>query len=573
MVMETWLTSTFFQAIATAIAHSFWQVGLLVLLNRILTTLLPTKAATTYRIAAIGALLGLLLFTGTCIAALFNAGIVNPAGWWITNWHFEKGQPMMAAVSGIVIPIVSVAYLLTVIFLALRLYRGFAELQQWIHPNIATKASLECRLFVDKYSKILGIATKVQVFYSKRVRSPLTIGFLKPIILLPLASINHLSLAQTEAILLHELAHIQRHDYLFNIFFQIAEVLLFFNPFMHILLRNAYAEREHCCDDLVLQFKYNAREYATALLSIEQESRAGILALGAASQVRFQLLHRIGRIMSANVKSHPHHSLSISLVLGILFALVLTVWNASIFEKGNIERQPSVLQQNQGSTIDNLPMLVQNSMMWLEKEVPNHNLTPIGTVKKLAPLATNSNNITAPKMRSPAKGNSGNTWDEIAPQLARLISYQALQIAADNKRLQMAAAANQNAGNTMVSWTSVEGEFFDFVEELELAAFSADSSIALPPNMPAPTSFSNTYLPPVYHSQQTDQAFGNASDNGLKIAMAIQEKDEEELSKALRQILTTLPHKTPGQLRKIFADQTGNDTLKLHIKKRVIIQL
>jgi hypothetical protein len=137
------------------------------------------------------------------------------------------------------------------------------------------------------------------------VKSPLTIGFWKPVILLPLAGINHLSPQQVEAVLLHELSHIRRFDYLVNIVLQVTEVLMFFNPFVRLLLKKAYQERENSCDDWVLQFDYNGAEYAKALLSIEQTEQAKLLALGANNNQKYYLLHRIARIISREKK--PNH--------------------------------------------------------------------------------------------------------------------------------------------------------------------------------------------------------------------------------------------------------------------------
>ncbi|MBC7587673.1 MAG: M56 family metallopeptidase [Chitinophagaceae bacterium] len=93
---------------------------------------------------------------------------------------------------------------------------------------------MDWKIFVKQVSYQLGIKKNVNIYLSELVTTPMTIGFLKPIILVPLASINHLSAEQIEAVLLHELAHIKRLDYLFNLFLSVTETILFFNPFTQL---------------------------------------------------------------------------------------------------------------------------------------------------------------------------------------------------------------------------------------------------------------------------------------------------------------------------------------------------
>jgi beta-lactamase regulating signal transducer with metallopeptidase domain len=214
-------------------------------------------------------------------------------------------------------PYFSCAYLLVMMMLSLRLVNGFNEVKALRNKGI-TKSPVNWRLFVKDYAVLLGIRNKVAVYISSIATSPLTIGFIKPIILLPIASINNLTAAQLEAVLLHELAHIKRNDYLVNIMLQVAEITLFFNPFMRLLLKQARIERENCCDDYVLQFRYNVADYAKALLSIQQHSAGNIFALGASNDNDFQLLDRVKRMVSPQRKSFNYKQ-----QLGMLFLLTL----------------------------------------------------------------------------------------------------------------------------------------------------------------------------------------------------------------------------------------------------------
>lgn len=171
----------------------------------------------------------------------------------------------------------------------------------------------------------MGIGKKVGLFISRHLQVPVMIGFLKPVILLPTAMVNNLSPEQLEAILLHELAHIKRNDYLLNIFQSIVETILFFNPFVWWISRNIRLEREHCCDDLVLASTVQPMHYAKALVALE-EFRLTVNPMAmAAAHDRQHLFHRIKRIMEMKTK-HLNYSQRFLALLIIVTGLVSIAW-------------------------------------------------------------------------------------------------------------------------------------------------------------------------------------------------------------------------------------------------------
>jgi beta-lactamase regulating signal transducer with metallopeptidase domain len=131
------------------------------------------------------------------------------------------------------------------------------------------------RVFVAETSRRMGIRPVVNVWLSKLIDVPVTLGFLKPVILLPFAMAGHLTTEQVEAILVHELAHIRRHDFLLNLGVTLLEGLFFFNPFTRWFIADLKKEREYCCDDLVLQFRYDPQTYVSALLSVARQASQG----------------------------------------------------------------------------------------------------------------------------------------------------------------------------------------------------------------------------------------------------------------------------------------------------------
>ena len=149
---------------------------------------------------------------------------------------------------------------------------------------------------VQTFCRQLGIAKKVELMQSRLVKMPLVAGHWRPIILIPLGLLTKLPEGEIEAMLLHELAHIRRHDYLVNILQHIAENIFFFNPgllWISALLRE---EREHCCDDMAIARTNNKIQFIQALINFkEHDLRAAGLA-NAFPARKNQLVHRVMRI-------------------------------------------------------------------------------------------------------------------------------------------------------------------------------------------------------------------------------------------------------------------------------------
>ncbi|HXB95296.1 MAG TPA: M56 family metallopeptidase, partial [Puia sp.] len=163
-----------------------------------------------------------------------------------------------------------------------------------------------------------------RVHLSSLVDVPVTLGFLKPVILIPVAMITQLTPHQVEAILVHELAHIRRKDYLINLGVMVMELLFFFNPFARMLIGRLKNEREHCCDDLVLQFRYEPHAYVSALLSLARQHRQGRLAVAAIGAGGNRLLlQRARKILQQKRMNDRPRALPLFLFMSILSMTVL----------------------------------------------------------------------------------------------------------------------------------------------------------------------------------------------------------------------------------------------------------
>lgn len=143
----------------------------------------------------------------------------------------------------------------------------------------------------------LRVSHPVRLVESALVKVPTAIGWLRPVILLPVGALAGLTPQQLEAIIAHELAHIRRHDYLINLLQAVIETLLFYHPAVWWVSRRIRQEREHCCDDLAVAVCGDALTYARALLEMEQ-LRAATPQLAVAANGGM-LMNRIQRLVGA----------------------------------------------------------------------------------------------------------------------------------------------------------------------------------------------------------------------------------------------------------------------------------
>jgi bla regulator protein BlaR1 len=172
---------------------------------------------------------------------------------------------------------------------------------------------------VAQLAQRFDISKPVCAGLSSLVSVPCVAGNIKPLLFFPITALSHLSAQEVEAIILHELAHIKRNDYLINYIQQVISALLFFNPFATLINRLINTEREHCCDDMVINLTSQPLPYAQALLKLQEMQPQYALAMAAKSS-NFKLLNRIQRIMKTE---NPHHNLR-----HLVFALVLLTASA-----------------------------------------------------------------------------------------------------------------------------------------------------------------------------------------------------------------------------------------------------
>lgn len=268
--------------------HSVWQSALLLLLYECFHKMFASCAPLLKR-NMLYSLLGwqLVLSITTFFLLHFNLlpfyvetinGIIGNSN--VQHWLQFFSLPLMSA------------YGLVVLFKVVNALRQRHLLRSYYNKQVQ-KPSIDVRLFTRNKAYQFGIFKKVDIWLSHRVHTPLTFGFWKPIILLPVALVNQLSTAETEALIIHELTHIKAKDYLLNWLLMGAESLYFFNPFVRIIAQKIRLEREKNCDVQVLQFEYSNIVYAESLLKTAQFKQEKLRLQLAAFQNKPQLFKRI----------------------------------------------------------------------------------------------------------------------------------------------------------------------------------------------------------------------------------------------------------------------------------------
>ena len=175
----------------------------------------------------------------------------------------------------------------------IRFLFGLYRIHQLRRSAVAADDSYQtiCQRLVQR----LSIKRPVTVCFSDRVTSPISFGWLSPYILIP----RKLNLEQFELVAAHELAHVQRLDWLTNLFSHVVGVIFFFHPIYHFLNRELVRVRERICDDWVIQLTGARKNYAQCLLDlVGHEDRVVPLALSLNQPS--QLESRIDSILKSN---------------------------------------------------------------------------------------------------------------------------------------------------------------------------------------------------------------------------------------------------------------------------------
>jgi beta-lactamase regulating signal transducer with metallopeptidase domain len=336
------IPETIIRALCWTLLHSLWQ-GLILAIVAGGVMLLTKKAPSATRYTLLATLvMGFLLVSGYTFFRELRSPIVS------TPAILQHVAPVTDAAGVSTIPaqdqsirttftdqlvqyfnvhasVVVVVWFIVFMARFVKLLSGLVYAQRVRHYQTST-APVEWQERLAALVERLKISRPVRLLESALIKVPVAVGWLKPVILVPAGMLAQLPADQVESILLHELAHISRRDYLFNLAQNIIDTLFFFNPALLWVSSLIRTERENCCDDVAIRETRSRRKLIEALVSFHeyQQTTRG-WSMGFAGE-KNGLVKRVERIVRRrNHSLHPGERLLLTVGVLLLCGAFISV--------------------------------------------------------------------------------------------------------------------------------------------------------------------------------------------------------------------------------------------------------
>ena len=271
MMQESLINSPLLAALAITLIHFLWQGALVALVLKTLLSLISfQKSQLRYALSSL-AMIGYLLLPAITFFVIYDielrqtTSLVHALPLLDQHFYLEQMQANTWYMEWLeFLPALSIVWLSIVCVLALKLIIELYNVNKLpMQGCIAADKALQTRF--DMLIKKVGLSRKVVLLLSSKTNVPMAIGWLKPVVLIPFSMLSGLSPQQLDMLLLHELAHIRRHDYLVNFLQTLVEILLFFHPAVRWVSKQMRNEREYCSDDIAVQHSGSSVAYAHTL--------------------------------------------------------------------------------------------------------------------------------------------------------------------------------------------------------------------------------------------------------------------------------------------------------------------
>jgi len=342
------MTHTTLTAIAWTLIHFCWQAAAIAAVYRLLSLAFARRTSHARYLLALSTLLLMLAssvatftweirstssfqatsdptITRTMAGFKFAPTVTPPPG----SVEIPDPGPSLTSLIPRFVPLIDALWLIGVIALSIRGLGGWWLIQRLrASANIEASASIQAAF--QRISRALGLRRPVLLRVSNAIAGPITVGAFRALVLLPLSAAMSLNPDELEVVLAHELAHVRRADFFWNLLQTLAETLFFFHPAVWWIGARIRHERELCCDDLALQVCPNPMVYANALFHLEeQRSRHIHLAMALDGNQSPQTLRmRIARILGEPVSWSAHRPMrpfSLAAACAALIVLLLAV--------------------------------------------------------------------------------------------------------------------------------------------------------------------------------------------------------------------------------------------------------
>lgn len=255
-------------ALSWALLHSLWIGAIATVMAWVVLLLTRANAAVRYKLLATNFVLFILSIGYIFFRQLYaqnSISIHDPAAFTINASWLRDATDWYRNYSAIIV----YAWLIAIGLRAGMIFRDMRMVNR-LRACDVQEVSPYWNAVIERLSLKIGVRRSVQLKESVLVRQPAAIGFMKPVILVPPGLLTRMPLQEVDAILLHELAHVKRNDYVVNLVQSFAVAIFFFNPFawwMSVQLKEA---REHCCDDVAINATGDKAGFVRALVTFSE---------------------------------------------------------------------------------------------------------------------------------------------------------------------------------------------------------------------------------------------------------------------------------------------------------------
>jgi beta-lactamase regulating signal transducer with metallopeptidase domain len=256
------------------------------------------------------------------------------------------------------------------------------------------------RDLADDITRRYGLRRHVRLVASPHSTMLATWGVLNPTILLPAAA-QEWTHDRIQAVLHHELAHVQRGDWVIALTANLLRAVYWFNPMLWMAYHRLRHEGERACDDLVLASGISGSEYAAHLLGVAREfaQRRHPWSPAIAIAHHSTLEGRVRTMLAARVNREPLSTFMRATTVAVLSTVTVSIGVATV--SGDTQVANTAIATSANAPISSRPDL---------------QAIPPGTVPVLSPQPE-TRPVAPPSARSAAPGaqaqSSGGTIEGV----------------------------------------------------------------------------------------------------------------------------------------------------------------
>jgi TPR repeat protein/beta-lactamase regulating signal transducer with metallopeptidase domain len=358
--LQTVFSAEFIYALGWTILHSFWQCALVALLLAVILRGTKKQSSNTR-----------YLFACSALVLCFVISLET----FISYWQLARQARIEQTLEllGVTLPralnaqsyiqqwlALADEYLLWIVYswllgCALVSLRNLVDYLRCVHLQRAHDQSVDehWQATINRLACSIDLPRQVFMRISYVVDVPSTLGYFKPIVLIPAGLLTHLSQAQLEVILLHELGHIRRNDYAIGLIQVALKTLFFFNPMALWISTTIDEERENACDDIAVEQCQDALFYSKTLEEFAAVCASKNISM-AISNNKMHLLNRIKRqFMRRKGVSRAIEKLMASI------ALISCCAAATVYAQTNSPAQAERFSQQLTETLLQAPALTK----------------------------------------------------------------------------------------------------------------------------------------------------------------------------------------------------------------------